>query len=43
MAQNYDKEQAANDTPHRMEVFTWIGKQLSVLREIAKQYLVGKL
>jgi hypothetical protein len=39
---NYDKEQAANDTPQRKEIFSWIGTQLSAMREIAKKYLVSK-
>jgi hypothetical protein len=39
---NYDKDQAATDTPHRKELFSWIGNQLSSMRQIAKQCLVGK-
>jgi len=39
---NYDKEQAASDTPHRKELFSWIGNRLSVMRDIAKQYLISK-
>ena len=39
---NYDKEQAASDTPHRRDIFSWVGSQLSAMREIAKQYLVAK-
>jgi hypothetical protein len=39
---DYDKEQAANDTQHRKEIFSWIGNKISVMRDIAKKYLILK-
>jgi hypothetical protein len=38
----YDKDQAAEDTPYRTELFVWICKNMTTLRGIAKQYLVEK-
>ncbi len=38
----YDKEQAAEDTPYRTELFAWISKNMALLRTIAKQYLVDR-
>ena len=38
----YDKEQAATDTQHRRELFSWVGNQLSAMRDVANQYLVTK-
>jgi hypothetical protein len=39
---NYDKEQAASETQHRRELFSWIGKRLTEMREIAKKHLISK-
>jgi hypothetical protein len=36
----YNKEQVAEDTPHRRQVFGWISKNLTACRSVAKQYLV---
>lgn len=38
----YDKEQVADETPYRKELFQWISKNLGEFRSIAKQYLVEK-
>jgi hypothetical protein len=38
----YDKEQAAEDTPYRKELYAWTAKNLSTFRAVAKQYLVDK-
>lgn len=38
----YDKEQAAEDTPHRKELFAWIARHLATVRAVAKQYLVDR-
>jgi hypothetical protein len=38
----YDKELAADDTPHRRELYAWISKNLTTFRTIAKQFLVEK-
>ena len=39
---DYDKQQASDDTPHRRELFVWIGKHVGTFRAIAKQYLVDR-
>ena len=37
----YDKKQTEEDTPYRRELYTWIAKNLSALRSVAKEYLVS--
>jgi len=37
--QSYNKDEVADDTPERKELFKWIEAQLLKLREIAKKYL----
>jgi len=36
----YDKEQVAEDTPYRTQLYAWISKNLTTFRAVAKQYLV---
>jgi hypothetical protein len=38
----YDKDQAAEESPHRRELYAWISKNLAACRAVAKQYLVDK-
>jgi hypothetical protein len=36
----YDKEQVADDTPNRRELYDWIAKNLVAFRAVAKEFLV---
>jgi hypothetical protein len=38
----YDKDQVAEDTAYRRELFAWISKNLTTFRVAAKQYLVDR-
>jgi len=38
----YNKQQVAEDTPYRTELYGWISKNLTTFRAIAKQYLVDR-
>jgi hypothetical protein len=37
---SYAKDQVAQDTPYRTELYAWISKNLTTFRTIAKQYLL---
>ena len=38
----YDKDQVAEDTPYRRDLYSWISKNLAAFRAVAKQYLVDR-